>query len=360
MKNFLTYFYKKHIIVAVVVILFTIPIISIFSLSTYAAGSATMTLVNRTSLNEDNLTGAQVRLTVAGGSDFVVDASLQASHFTTSVSGLTVSEYSRTDNSNVVVTLAYNNDDFDIDQTLSITIAEAAHTQAGTITTSNSLTVTHVVEPTANTNFRINISGSVGVSFVDGDGNTAATTSVIFNDYARSSSCGDASGVLAATEDGTGTPLQNISQRKIRITNSGGANGGWNLTVSAGNTTDLWESATDSAKQFDFNDTGGSGCTDGADTDSKGGQLSVDATASNSSLVANSGATTGITRQASQDSFEEGVTDSITLLEAGASSSDFGEWDLTSVDLSQKIPANQAAATDYTLPMVITLNVVGG
>jgi hypothetical protein len=46
---------------------------------------------------------------------------------------------------------------------------------------------------------------------------------------------------------------------------------------------------------------------------------------------------------------------SITLLTAAAGSNDIGDWLFTGVDIDQTIPAEQIAATDYLLPMILSV-----
>jgi hypothetical protein len=57
----------------------------------------------------------------------------------------------------------------------------------------------------------------------------------------------------------------------------------------------------------------------------------------------------------SSDAFEEGSTDSITILTGAAGSDDIGDWTLTDVSISQQIPPEQAAASDYNIDMVLTI-----
>jgi len=63
---------------------------------------------------------------------------------------------------------------------------------------------------------------------------------------------------------------------------------------------------------------------------------------------------TNITK-GSSTAYNEGTTDSVTLLTAAALSDDIGDWTLQSVSISQTIPAEQPAATDYTINMVLTV-----
>lgn len=142
------------------------------------------------------------------------------------------------------------------------------------------------------------------------------------------------------------------SSQQIYIQNPDAADNGWTVSVAASGATDVWDSA---GTDFDFNDPSGSGCTDGGDADSVGGQLTVDP--SGATLAAgqcDSCNTTNVTL-GSSGAFSEGVTDSITIVTGAAGSSDVGDWYIRDVDLSQKIPAEQPAAADYDINMVLSI-----
>ena len=99
------------------------------------------------------------------------------------------------------------------------------------------------------------------------------------------------------------------------------------------------------------------GCADGADAgDTVGGQLTVDATTSSTLNVGacSSCGTANISTGAST-AFSEGVTDSVTILDAAAASDDIGDWYIIGIDLSQQIPGEQPAAADYNIDMVLTV-----
>ncbi len=124
------------------------------------------------------------------------------------------------------------------------------------------------------------------------------------------------------------------------------------MSLAGSATTAVWDSA---GTDIDFNDAGGSGCTDGGDTDSLGGQLTVDP--SGGTLAAgqcSSCGTSNITKGSSA-SFSEGVTDSITLLTGASGSDDFGDWKFTGVSISQTVPAEQGAASDYDINMTLSI-----
>lgn len=140
---------------------------------------------------------------------------------------------------------------------------------------------------------------------------------------------------------------------RIYVDNPGAANNGWTLTLAAtGGATSVWENAG-VTQTYDFNDPTTGGCDDGGDADSVAGQLSVDPSSGTATLTATSGTTSNIT-QGSASAFDQGTTDSITLLNAAAGSDDFGQWYLTDVGLSQTIPLEQAADS-YTLDLTLTV-----
>lgn len=80
--------------------------------------------------------------------------------------------------------------------------------------------------------------------------------------------------------------------------------------------------------------------------DPSGGTLAVGSCASC--------ATTSITKGSSA-SYLEGSVDSVTILTGAAGSNDIGDWKLTGVSISQKIPAEQAAASDYDINMTLSI-----
>jgi len=143
------------------------------------------------------------------------------------------------------------------------------------------------------------------------------------------------------------------ASQQIYVNNNGGANGGWTLTLAAQAVTNVWDSA---GTDYDFNDPTDSGCTDGADTpDTVGGQMTVDASAATLAVGQCGSCTTNNVSKGSSAAFNQGTTDTITLLSATAASDDVGDWKLTGVSISQKIPAEQPATSDYDINMVLTV-----
>lgn len=182
--------------------------------------------------------------------------------------------------------------------------------------------------------------GSLSTDIVDAAYASVASPSVAMNAVTFSFACQTATGSF-----GTAT-------EQIYVSNPDAADNGWTLTVAPSATTDYWDSV---GTDFDFNDSGGSGCTDGADTDALAGQMTVDPSGATLAVgQCSSCVVTNIAKGAST-AYDEGITDSVTLLTAAAASDDIGDWTLQGVSISQTIPAEQPAATDYTLNMVLTV-----
>lgn len=177
--------------------------------------------------------------------------------------------------------------------------------------------------------------GAKSVDVVDGSGNSVASPAVAFS----------AANFSFNTQDTTGT--LGTAGEKIRALNpTSGVT--WTVNLAGNATTSTW---TTGSQYYDFNDS--SGYTDGADTDTYGGQMTVDPSAG--TLAGVSGcATTNVTKGTS-DSFVEGTTNSIDLMSAAAGASTFCRWDLTGVNLTQKMPAGQAAGS-YSISMTLTIS----
>jgi hypothetical protein len=155
---------------------------------------------------------------------------------------------------------------------------------------------------------------------------------------------------LSGVNASTGTFGTN--SERIYVINPDGADNGWTLTVAAtSGATTRWANGG-ATQHFDFNDGGGSGCTDGGDADSEAGQLSLDPSGGTLTTDCLSCVNTNVTL-GSSSAFNQGVTDSITLINAGAASNDIWRGYLTDVDASQTIPAETPADT-YTLNLTLT------
>ncbi len=138
---------------------------------------------------------------------------------------------------------------------------------------------------------------------------------------------------------------------RIYVNNPDGADNGWTLTLAAtSGATGSWDDG--GSNHIDFNDSNGSGCTDGGDADAYKGQLTVDPSVSTLTADCGSCVTTNITK-GSSNAFVQGTTDTITLLTAAAGSDDVGRWYQTGISLSQTIPAETPAAS-YSVNMTLT------
>ena len=178
-------------------------------------------------------------------------------------------------------------------------------------------------------------SGTLTVDIVDSGGNPVASPSMAMGAVTFSFNYQTANGTFG------------VSTEKIRVENTT-ANPEWTLTIAAnGGSTAFWDSA---GTDYDFNDpTAEAG--DGGDADSLGGQMTIDASGG---TLGGTCSATDITK-GSSSSFSEGVTDSVTLLTAGASADTSCYWDLTGVSISQTIPVEQPAASDYSINMTLTV-----
>lgn len=182
--------------------------------------------------------------------------------------------------------------------------------------------------------------GTLSVDITDSSYVTVGSPSVTFGATAFSFSCQTTTGTL-------GTASQ-----QIYIQNPDASDNGFTVTIAASSPTAVWDSA---GTDFDFNDPTSSGCGDGGDADSLAGQMTIDA--SGATLAAGACATcttTGVSLGAS-NAFNEGTTNSITLVTAASGSDDIGDWYVRDIDLSQTIPAEQPAASDYDINMTLSI-----
>ncbi len=198
-----------------------------------------------------------------------------------------------------------------------------------------------LVLASATSNFTQTITGgSLAVDIVDAGYATVGSPSVAMTNAAFSFACQTVTGTF-------GTAGQ-----QIYITNPDAADNGWTVSLASGAATNVWDGA---ASDFDFNDPTGSGCTDGGDADSVGGQMTVDASGGTLAAGQCDSCTTNNISKGASGSFSQGVTDSITILTGAANSDDIGDWSLTDVDISQKIPAEQGVANDYDINMTVSI-----
>ncbi len=184
--------------------------------------------------------------------------------------------------------------------------------------------------------------GSQSVDIVDAGGATVSSPSVTFSAATFSTSVQTITGTLGT------------SSQKIRVNNPT-SDATWTIAIAAtSGATALW---TSGGNTYDFNDSNTDG-TDDADTDTKGGRLTIDPSAATRAGSPDDTACplTDLTR-GSSSSFREisAAVSSITLLTAGSGATTYCTWDLTDVSLSQKIPPSQPSGT-YTLSFTITLS----
>ncbi len=139
------------------------------------------------------------------------------------------------------------------------------------------------------------------------------------------------------------------ASERIYVDNPDGADSGWTLSLGAtAGASALWAN-TGATKKFDFNDAGGSGCTDG-DTDTFGGQLTVNPAAGSITTDYSGSSVTGITL-GTQASFAAATP--VTLVSAAAGSADIWRGYFTGIGLSQTIPA-ETAADAYSINLTLT------
>ena len=197
----------------------------------------------------------------------------------------------------------------------------------------------------ATSNFTQTINaGTLAVDIVDGSYVTVASPSMAMATSTFSFSCHTQTGSFGAT-----------TTQQIYVTNPDASDTGWAVSLAAAATSSIWDSA---GTDFDFNDPTGAGCTDGGganDPDAFGGQMTVDASVGTLSVGACLSCNTTSVTKGSSNAFNQGTTDTITILTGAAGSSDIGDWRLNGVAISQTIPAEQAAAADYDINMVLSI-----
>lgn len=190
-------------------------------------------------------------------------------------------------------------------------------------------------------NFQLTINpGTLAVDIVNGSYATVASPSVVFSPATFSFSCGSTTGTLGTTSE------------QIYVQNPDAADNGWSVSIAASSTTAFWDSA---GTDMDFNDPTTSGCGDGGDTDTLKGQLTVNPSGGTIAVGNCASCVTTNVTAGSSSAFDEGSTNSITLLTGSAASDDIGDWTMQGVALTQTIPAEQPAASDYNMDMVLTI-----
>ena len=178
--------------------------------------------------------------------------------------------------------------------------------------------------------------GSLSVDIVDAGGTTVGSPSAQMDSQTFSFS------------DQTSTGTFGTSSQKIRVDNGTGT-ATWTLSLAADiGATAIWDGTS---ADYDFNDPTAS-AADGGDTDSLGGQMTINPTTI--TITPEGGCTTTNVSGGSSSAFSEGVTDSITLASASSGADTDCYWDLTDISISQTIPAEQPA-DDYAIDMTLSI-----
>lgn len=212
-----------------------------------------------------------------------------------------------------------------------------------TLASMKATTNSHVGNTTAYTEYKICASaaaGTLSVDIVDAGGTPVSAPSITMGATALSFTYQTANGTFGA------------SAQKIRVDNTTG-NAQWSLTLAAtGGATAFWDGTP---ADYDFNDpTANAG--DGGDADNLGGQMTINP--SGATITPQSGCnTTGLTLGSSA-AFSQGITDTITLLSAGSSAGTNCYWDTTGITVSQTVPKEQPAASDYNINMTLTVTAI--
>ncbi len=193
----------------------------------------------------------------------------------------------------------------------------------------------------ATSNFTLTVNpGTLSVDIVDSSYVTVGSPSVALGAVTAGFGCQSATGTF-----GTASQV-------IYIKNPDAADNGWSVSLAGSATTAVWDSA---GTDIDFNDAGGSGCTDGVDADSLAGQMTVDPSVGTLATGQCASCGTSNITKGSSSAFVQGTTDSITVLTGAAGSDDFGDWKLTGVSISQTVPSEQGAANDYDINMTLSI-----
>lgn len=183
--------------------------------------------------------------------------------------------------------------------------------------------------------------GSLTIDIVDAAYASVSSPTIAMTAYPFSFSCQSATGTF-----GTAT-------EQVYVSNPDAAGNGWTASIAGTAISNVWDSA---GTDYDFNDPTSSGCTDGADAgDSVGGQMTVDPSVG-SIAAGDCGSCDNSTGMSlgSSDAFEEGVTNSITLYSSDGTQ-DIGDWTLQGVSISNTVPAEQPAAVDYDINMIVSV-----
>ena len=188
------------------------------------------------------------------------------------------------------------------------------------------------VQAASNSTFNQTINGgTLATDILDAGRNPVASPSAAMAAANFSFDCQTVTGTLGTT-----------SQR-LYVTNPSGTANGWTLSLGAtGGGTAVWTDG--GTNDYAFNDAAGSGCTNG--------QLTVNPTVATVNDDCVSTACTGATVTKGSSTVMTGGTD-VDLM-SGDSSANVYRGYLTGISLSQKIPAEQPAAS-YSINMTLTV-----
>ncbi len=197
-----------------------------------------------------------------------------------------------------------------------------------------------VASSTSNFNQVIN-PGTLLVDIVDGAYASVVNPAVTFPAYTFNFACSSSVATFGTVTE------------TIYVQNPDAADNGWVVSFAAtGSPTATW---TGTSGSYDFNDVTNSGCDDGGDTDTVAGRMTVDpSTATINVGNCASCTTTGVTAGSSA-AFNEGVLDSVTILNASAGSNDIADFVMTGITITQTIPAEQPAGNDYEIDMTLSI-----
>ncbi len=188
--------------------------------------------------------------------------------------------------------------------------------------------------------------GTLSVDIVDGSYVTVGSPSVAMSAATFSFACQSSTGTFGTASE------------KLYVKNPDAADSGWVVSLAAAATSTTWSSA---GTGFDFNDPATAGCADSSgtqDTDTLAGQMTVNPSAGTLAVgQCSSCATTNVTKGSSAafDAVNGTPVNSITILTGAAASNDIGDWTLTGVTISQTIPAEQPAASDYAISLTLSI-----
>jgi hypothetical protein len=195
---------------------------------------------------------------------------------------------------------------------------------------------TFSVQASDTTQMSQSITGALDVAIVDGSGNIVANPNVAFSSKAFSMIFQSSTATLGAAGE------------RLRVTNPSGSTDTWTLSIAAtGGTTTTW---TNGVNTYDYNDPTAS-AGDGADTDSVGGQMTIDPSAG--TIAGVGGTNVANVSKGSSFGFSEGTKNSIDLVTAASGAQKPGQWDFTGAAITQTIPGGQATGS-YSIDMTLT------